>query len=159
MPIENIVISYSYDGRYVGQTWDTPAVPVSRGSFNRKTIEQMIQSFHATHYETWGYKMPNFQVKLVTAWVRGLAMGKKPKLKKIHSGKRNTENAFVKNTMIYMDEVEGFQSVPLYDRRKLLAGNEVKGPAIIQQPTSTTILLIGDISCVDEYGNLRIQSS
>jgi len=157
IPFENIIISYSFDGRYVGQTWDTPSVPVSRGSFNEKTIEQMIQNFHETHYKTWGYKMPHFQVRLITAWVRGLAMVKKPKLKKIKSGERNPEDAFVKKTKVYMGETAGFDSIPLYDRGKLLAGNEVKGPAIIQQPTSTTILLSGDIAYVDEYGNLRVQ--
>ena len=155
--IENMIISYSFDGRYVGQTWDTPSIPVSRSSFNEKSVEQMIQNFHDAHYKTWGYKMPRFQVRLITAWVRGVAIVKKPKLRKIESGERNPEDAFVKKTKVYMDETDAFDFIPLYDRGKLLAGNEVKGPAIIQQPTSTTVLLSGDIACVDEYGNLRIQ--
>jgi N-methylhydantoinase A len=154
--LDNLIIYRSFDGRYVGQTWDTPSVPVPSGSIQDKTISKMIQNFHETHFKTWGYKMPHFQVRLITPWVRGAAVTKKPEMKKIKKGGINPKNALIKKTKVYMGETNGSDFIPVYDRGKLLAGNEVKGPSIIQQPTSTTILLSGDIACVDEYGNLRI---
>jgi N-methylhydantoinase A len=38
----------------------------------------------------------------------------------------------------------------------LLAGNRIKGPALIEEHASTTLLMPGDALDVDLYGNLVI---
>ena len=39
---------------------------------------------------------------------------------------------------------------------QLLAGNKIKGPALIEEHASTTVLMSGDAMTVDPYGNLLI---
>jgi len=43
-----------------------------------------------------------------------------------------------------------------YDRRELLAGNRVSGPALIEEHASTTVLHPGDAMRVDAFGNLVV---
>ena len=40
--------------------------------------------------------------------------------------------------------------------RALLAGNQINGPALIEEHASTTVLMPGDTCEVDAYGNLVI---
>ena len=49
-----------------------------------------------------------------------------------------------------------FHATPTYRRDALLAGNRIKGPALIEEYASTTVLMPGDRMTVDAYGNLVI---
>jgi len=44
----------------------------------------------------------------------------------------------------------------LYDRSKLKSGNVVKGPAIVLEMDSTTLILPGHVGTVDDWGNILI---
>ena len=45
----------------------------------------------------------------------------------------------------------------VYDRDQLLAGNVIPGPAIVEEPASSTLLGLSDRAVVNEYGHLVIQ--
>src|SRR5262249_34028550 len=51
----------------------------------------------------------------------------------------------------------GFVSTPTFDRTKLLAGNRIAGPALIEEHAATTVVFPGDAVTVDEFGNLIIE--
>jgi len=46
---------------------------------------------------------------------------------------------------------------PVFDRTKLLANNVIAGPAIIEEPASTTVVERGDVVTVNEYGHLMME--
>jgi len=45
----------------------------------------------------------------------------------------------------------------IYDRRELRAGNVIHGPAVVEEPASSTLLGLGDRAEVNEYGHLVIE--
>jgi N-methylhydantoinase A/oxoprolinase/acetone carboxylase beta subunit len=45
---------------------------------------------------------------------------------------------------------------PIYRRALLTPGMEVRGPAVVEEQTSTTVLYPGEFARVDEYLNLEI---
>jgi len=49
---------------------------------------------------------------------------------------------------------DGFRATPTYRRDALRAGNRVKGPALIEEHASTTVLMSGDAMTVYAYGSL-----
>jgi len=49
-----------------------------------------------------------------------------------------------------------FYATPTYRRSALAAGNRIKGPALIEEYASTTVLMPGDAMQVDQFGNLVI---
>ncbi len=57
---------------------------------------------------------------------------------------------------VYFSRSGGFRNAPTYARAALLAGNRIKGPALIEEHASTTMLMPGDSCEVDAYGNLVI---
>ena len=50
----------------------------------------------------------------------------------------------------------GWVDTPVYVRDRLLSGNEIAGPALIEEHASTTVVQPGDRLRVDELGNLQI---
>jgi N-methylhydantoinase A len=57
---------------------------------------------------------------------------------------------------IYLPETNGFRSCSIYDRERLYPGFRIQGPAIIEERTSSTVVLPGDLLEVDEFGSLLI---
>ncbi len=54
-------------------------------------------------------------------------------------------------------EGAGALEAPVYDRTKLLQGNVIHGPAIIEEVASTTVVEPGDRVTVNEFGHLIMQ--
>ena len=75
---------------------------------------------------------------------RKLARGQKAPAKAAFSGKRN----------VYYGGK--WHATPTYRREALAAGNRIKGPALIEEYASTTVLMPGDVMGVDALGNLVI---
>jgi len=58
---------------------------------------------------------------------------------------------------VWLRETGGFVSCQLYDREKLLAGNRIDGPAIVEQMDATTLIVPGATATVDPYLNLLLE--
>jgi N-methylhydantoinase A len=58
---------------------------------------------------------------------------------------------------VWLREVSAFVSCPLYDRERLLAGNRIEGPAIVEQMDATTLIVPGATATVDPYLNLLLE--
>jgi N-methylhydantoinase A len=49
-----------------------------------------------------------------------------------------------------------FEDTPVYRRESLLAGQSIRGPAIVDQLDATTVLLPGQTAAVSSHGSLLI---
>jgi len=58
---------------------------------------------------------------------------------------------------LFLDARRGWQDADIYDYRGLAAGHELKGPAVVEAPTTTVALPEGCIGTVDRLGNLVIR--
>ncbi len=142
------------DMRYVGQehavTVDLPATVFARG--DRKAIKRHFDAMHAQRYGTCAPEEPAEIVSLrstITGLLRkppqhGISRGRKAPVAAAMGGKR---------AVYYAGR---FHPTPVYRRDALLAGNRLTGPALIEEYASTTLLMPGDTSVVDAFGNLAI---
>jgi N-methylhydantoinase A len=72
----------------------------------------------------------------------------------IGEGKEVPENAIKGKRRIF---IEGrFIEVGIYERSGLLSGNRINGPAIVEEPFHTTVVMTGQSLEVDRTGNLII---
>ena len=142
-----------FDIRYRGQehTISTP-VPINlaeAGALN--TIHKRFQDLH--------YKAYTFNLKDPTEVVstRLIAYGKvKKHPPKPMKASRNRRVKPVKSRSVYLDE-SGFKRLPVYSRDSIPIGARVRGPAIVEEQTSTTILRKGNLVTNDRYGNLVVE--
>ena len=58
---------------------------------------------------------------------------------------------------VFFPEVGGFVQTTIIDRRSLSAHDTVTGPAVIEDPDSTTVILPDDKATIHERGHLVIE--
>jgi N-methylhydantoinase A len=51
----------------------------------------------------------------------------------------------------------GWRDADVYDRAALGTGAVLSGPAVVEQPETTTVILPGWAATVDDHGNLIIE--
>src|SRR5713101_6441557 len=61
------------------------------------------------------------------------------------------------NRSVYQPALDTAVNYTVYDRGRLLCGDQINGPAIIEEPSSTTVLHGGDVVTVGQYGELVIE--
>ena len=59
----------------------------------------------------------------------------------------------------YFDEYRGHVSIPIYERGRLPVGHGTEGPAIIEQPDTTTVIYPQQTFYVDTVGNVIIKNT
>jgi N-methylhydantoinase A len=52
-----------------------------------------------------------------------------------------------------------FVSTAIYERARLPLGARLAGPAIVEQPDTTTVIPPGVVALVDDAGNLRLRTT
>jgi hypothetical protein len=78
----------------------------------------------------------------------------KPAITESTSGGEKCDGAIKARRKAYFD---GWRDTPIYDRGKLVSGNQLRGPAIIEQMDSTTVVHPGHEARIDRVGNIIIE--
>jgi N-methylhydantoinase A len=156
---KDVVVQRALDMRYVGQehsvTVDIP--PQHFDKQDRKAIKALFDSVHAQRYGTSAPAEPAEIASLRTT-VTGIV--EKPGLERIkRGGKAPARVARTGTRKAYFEEARGFVDTPTFARGALLAGNRIRGPALIEEHASTTVVLPNDSVEVDAIGNLAITIS
>lgn len=153
---EAIILERTLCGMYHGQSWDQ-RIPVPVEKYDAENFRK-IRKYFDDHYDAvFGYKAEELKVFLTT--VSAIAYGPYPdiNLPEIRKGSDTPDTSAVEMVRkIYLDR-KSYDKVPFYDRFKLLAGNKVKGPAVIDDKLSTIVINDGTTAHVDIYGNIVVK--
>lgn len=138
-------------GQYHELTVPLPA-PVESGWWQPADVARLFHQFHERNY---GHSDPGVSVELVN--VRVEALGRIAKVDVRRSSRLTKGSATPSATRkIYLDASRGFEDCDVYRRTSLLPGQEIRGPSIIVQQDSTTVILDGQNATITEEGFLRI---
>ena len=121
-------------------------------------LSRITAAFNAAHRIQYGHSMDD-PIEIVTLRLRAVGLLPRPHLPKIASGTGRVEAARKGERPVYQPDLnQRAQQVGymVYERLKLRGTDHISGPAIIEEPTSTTILQAGDELTVGEYGELVI---
>ena len=148
---------YQADTRYVGQSYElTIALPDSYLKSNR--VEETLNLFHSEHERSYGFKAENEPVEFVALRLSAIGEISKPQVRVLSMGSRDASNALKVTRPVYFAETGRREDCPIYDRYALQSGNEIQGPAIVEEVDSTTVVHPGYRVDVDRYGNLFLQT-
>jgi len=149
-----IAVKRAADMRYVGQehavTVDLPMVVFENQ--DRTAIKRHFDEMHELRYGTCA---PAERAEIVSLRTTVTGLMRKPPQEKVKKGSAAPPKAaFTGKRPVFFGAK--FADTPTYSRAALAAGNRIKGPALIEEHASTTVLLHGDMLQVDAYGNLVI---
>ncbi|KHL01383.1 hydantoinase/oxoprolinase family protein [Sinomonas humi] len=158
----SVTFERSFDGHLVGQSWDTPFVPVPDGTIDALAVEQMIASFHDTYQARSGNRFDQFPVQGVTFRVRAVQDTDKVEYPELPGREDDAGPVPTRTTTLsYLgaldDPDEAGQAATVFDRESLRRGDVIEGPSIIAERLSTTHVGEGQQAIVGRYGEIVIR--
>jgi N-methylhydantoinase A len=135
------------DLRYSGQSYEL-SVPFRR---------DFPRLFQAQHEKAYGYMHPGRPLEIVNLRLRLTLSTPKPRLRPRRAGHPDPAPALLRTKPVWF--AGRFHSTRLYDRERLQAGARFRGPAVVVEYSSTTVVP-PDYGCeVDEWLNLILTRS
>ncbi len=150
VPEESVSIEWYADLRYSKQAYEL-RVRVRKSLSNESLIKELVKEFNTRHEEVYGYSLSD-EVLIVNARVIASAS-----TKGIRWGlSRACGNPLKEFRRTYFPST-GWIKTPVYSREAVPENQIIKGPAIIEEYDSTTIIPPNWLCVKDRGGNLRLR--
>lgn len=141
----SVQIRRALDVRYSGQSYE----------LNVPFDGDYIAAFHRAHGQRYGYFDRERACEIVNIRARFTGHTAKLSLPKLRRGGPNPAAARVAKSRVRFRGQKMLS--PVYDRSQLLAGNRLRGPAIVTEYSATTLIPPGWSGRVDAIGNLILE--
>ncbi|TAK36134.1 MAG: hydantoinase/oxoprolinase family protein [Chloroflexota bacterium] len=145
---------YSCDMRYVGQHHDVNVI-LDEGDVLEGNLESVLDKFHHAHDRLYGYSIPNAPTDLMNLRVTVMGRGARPAFVEEPYQGQDASAAYKGNRgSVYLLKDKLVQKdVPVFEGDRLVNGNNIDGPAIVEQPTTTIFVPPEYGLACDKYGN------
>ena len=155
---EDISFLRQVDMRYVGQSYEIP-IPLGDTQTDVAHLTSVLQRFHQEHERAYGFSAPEEPVEVVTLRLTAVGNIAKPRLRRLGQEGGDASSARRATRPVYFAETAGFIECPIYDRYRLGPGSAVRGPSVVEEIDSTTVIHPGYMATVDEFGNMFLTES
>ncbi len=152
VPLSRVRIQRYADLRYVGQSYELE-VPVPEGQEDGG-VARIVEAFHRRHAQVYGHSDPRERVEFVN--LRTVHIYPLPKPSGTLEARSRGRPKPKGTRLAHFLEKGEYLETPFYERDELPQGWEAEGPAIIEQPDTTTVIYPGQRCMVDEAGNILI---
>ena len=150
-----VTFDCAVEARYVGQNFEL-SIPVEMDAHGQIAGDALRARFDATHRRFYGYDQPAQEMELVTFRLRASMPGPRVDLATHSSGHRRGLLKPTGRRRVAFEVAETRIDCSIFDRAQLVPGDEIDGPAIIEQMDTTTLLPPDFHAEVDPVGNLRL---
>jgi N-methylhydantoinase A len=135
-------IEQSLDLRYANQSVETVvALPTDVAADT--SVSYLQEKFHAQHEEMYGYRRVGERIQIVNLRVSVLANSRKTSLQEIARDffdRKRDPNIPVPEREAYFGPQHGMRLCRVIDRHALVIGTPTRGPLIIEEQSSTTVV-------------------
>jgi len=143
----------SADLRYHGQSFELP-VTVPPGPLSIADLGRLRTEFHAMHERAYGYAAPDDAIELVNVRLAAVGVTPKPRRAPLPDGGPSAASAVKGHRDVWFAETQGTHKTVVLDRGRLLRGNVIEGPAIVEEHDASTLIHPSWAARVDERANL-----
>ena len=138
------------DLRYLGQEHTVTVTVASAAAW-----KDLRKEFDAAHQRAYGYMAPDVEVQLINLRLTIVYPIERPRLAR---GERRTSGAAPFATRkIFSSRTQDTPEFRVFQRDALRSGDSVNGPAVVEEPGTTTVVDAGDTLFVEEHGCLVIE--
>ncbi len=120
-------------------------------------LKEITETFMRDMKTAYGYNLPPGYAPVEIVNLRVVAKGELPKPDLREIGQRSAIADARKGTRKVWFRDHDFIDCAIYEREKLPAGATFDGPAIVEQPDTTTVMPPGTHCTVDRWGNLVVK--
>jgi len=135
------------------------SVPLERERMTAESVGALADRFEARYEEIYG-KGTGYReagIDIVSFELEAIGPIAKPKMKRYEWVGEDSSGAIKTKRDVYFRKKGGFAKTNIYQMEKLKPGNRIEGPAVIEVPTTTVVVLPEQVAKVDEYLNIIIE--
>jgi N-methylhydantoinase A len=150
---EKVSLFYSLDLRYLGQRHPIE-VPIPSDQI--RNMDNIVNTFHELHLRKYGFEVRDNEIELMNFRLASIGEVVKPTLEKFEKQTDETilGSALKETRPVFLDG--DYCDCPVYVRDLLLTGQQIPGPAVLEQLDTTSLVFPGQTAVVDEFLNLII---
>jgi N-methylhydantoinase A len=150
---ERLAFNRYADMRYQGQE-HTVKVPFPAGEIETEELSEAVRRFHEAHERQYAFRLDS-PVEMVNYHLAAYGAVQKPEVAALGRTGRSAGDAIKGHRKVDFD-AHGVHQADIYDRALLEPEVEFSGPAVVEEPATTIVVLPGHKVVVDDYGNLHI---
>jgi N-methylhydantoinase A len=155
--LEAVKLTRLLDLRYPHQGYTLPvACPAEIAEADKASLKQAFDDLHG---QVYGQSAPKEDAEIVTFRLQAEIDVPRLELPKLARGDGRAERASKGERELFDIDADRFVRAMVYDRQKLMAGDRIAGPAVVDQFDATTLVPAGAIATVDESATLVIEAS
>jgi len=140
------------DLRYYGQE-HTIRVDANAGKMTTREVTEVGHRFRSQHSKEYGFEL-EAPVELVNLHVAGVVVSDKPVIRELSGEGRSLAKSLKEERAVYWGSE--WVKTKVYERGLLPPLTQVEGPAVLEEPTTTTLVRRGYSARSDRYGNLEL---
>jgi N-methylhydantoinase A len=144
---DEVQVRRSADLRYAGQNYELE-VMLPDGDLDDERWQALLSRFAAEHERQYGFSLPGEAVEMIN--LRVTAFRPDPPVQLAAAAGEGAEPG---RRAVWFDP-DAPVDCPIHRREELAPGTELDGPAVVEEPDSTTLLFEGDRLVVHESGVL-----
>ncbi|MGE5306825.1 MAG: hydantoinase/oxoprolinase family protein [Alphaproteobacteria bacterium] len=156
IPTGHVIFERAADMRYVGQE-HAVAVRMPAHVGDESARAEIKRRFDEAHELRYSHSAPDESADIVSLRVSAIGRLTKPQFPQIARGEATPPTHAYRGARSVIFESAGAVEAAVYDRNKLLHGNTINGPAIIEEAASTTVVEPGDRLTVNAFGHLVME--
>ncbi|MHC4608395.1 MAG: hydantoinase/oxoprolinase family protein, partial [Planctomycetota bacterium] len=155
---EDVSHHIALDLRYLKQYHEV-TLPVPRSAIEEADLSATCGAFHAEHNRLYGYDLAEegTDLELINVRVRSVGRTEKPALPGVPAGETDSTAARKGRRKAYVPERGVFEETPVYDGHRLLSGNVIPGPALVERTDTTIFVSAGYVATVDDRGTCLLR--
>jgi len=148
--VESVAFRHGADMRYAGQSYEID-VALEPGWIAAGGAGRLREAFDRAHERLFGHADPRAPVEIVNLRVQLRGVRPRVPLVETPAGRGAAPTG---ERRIWLDGRPVRARV--YERARLGHGDQVAGPAILEQPDTTVLVPAGEVARADRFGNLLI---
>jgi len=152
---DGMAFQRSIDMRYGKQNYEL-SVPAMTGTWGEDSGTEITRRFHEAHERAYGYSAPEEPVHFINFRVTAIGMTGRPRIRPKFLRRSGAPPDKPNSREVFFQECGGFVPCPVFLRVSLSSEQKLEGPAIIEQEDATTVVLPGQTTETDQWGNLHI---
>jgi N-methylhydantoinase A len=147
----DVRVALAADVRHKGQ--GDPLTVELGPALGPEPVGQVEAAFETAYVRLYGRRPPGVEPEVTTWRVR--VLGPEPRLS-VRARKSPPTDPLKGRRQVWFAEARGYVPTQVLDRYLLAPGVEVRGPAVVEERESTTVLGPGGEGTVDAFGNLVV---
>ncbi|MFQ5660301.1 MAG: hydantoinase/oxoprolinase family protein [Gammaproteobacteria bacterium] len=151
----DVVLQRTAEMRHIGQFHEVET-EIEGGRITRETLHNADRLFRDKHEKLYAFSMPWKGVEILTIRLKATTPKAPFQLRRLEQGGEDPSLA-LKHTRSCRFGALQVEETPIYAGERVVAGNVIPGPAVIEEANTTVVIPAAYRATVDEYKNFILQ--